>query len=166
MNLFFFVFFCQDKYKRYLLSCMHADVFPATILKNNKKILNCFFFSTFSPLFVNEWLFVMKERCYFFFMHKYNMPDVDFPVKEDIRKEKDREKPWLNDPEVKVIVREKGELYSRKVKGQEREGDRERLAELTKEVNRTRQRSRRAYFSQRIKESQGHLGGPGGSVGW
>jgi hypothetical protein len=48
---------------------------------------------------------------------------VAFPVKEDKKKQTDREKPCLDDPEFRVIVREKGELYSRKVKGQEREGD-------------------------------------------
>jgi hypothetical protein len=79
--------------------------------------------------------------------------NVAFPVKEDKRKQKDREKLWLDDP--KFIVREKGERYSRKVKGQEQDGDRERLAEVTKEVNRTRQRLRRAYFSQRLKERVG-----------
>jgi hypothetical protein len=78
--------------------------------------------------------------------------NVAFPVKEDKRKQKDREKPWLDEPEFKVIVREKGELYSRKVKGQEQEGDWERLAEVITEVNRTRQRLRRAYFSQRLEE--------------
>jgi hypothetical protein len=80
---------------------------------------------------------------------------VAFPVREDKKKKKDREKLWLDDPRFKVIVREKGELYSRKVKGQEREGDRERLAEVTKEVNRTRKRLRKAYFSQRIEEKMG-----------
>jgi hypothetical protein len=79
--------------------------------------------------------------------------NVAFPVKEDKRKQKDREKPWLDDPEFKDIVREKGEPYCRKVKGQEREGDLEGLAEVTKEVNRTR--LRRAYFSQRLEERMG-----------
>jgi hypothetical protein len=41
--------------------------------------------------------------------------NVAFPVKEDKRKQKDRVKPWLDDPEFKVIVKEKGELYSSKV---------------------------------------------------
>jgi hypothetical protein len=76
-------------------------------------------------------------------------------VREDKRKQKDREKPWLDDLEFKVIVREKGELYSRKVKGQEQERDRERLAEVTREVNRTRRRLRKAYFSQRLDERVG-----------
>ena len=58
----------------------------------------------------------------------------------------------MDDPQFKERVREKGELYSRRVKGQEREGDRERLAEVTREVNRTRQRLKRAYFSQRLEE--------------
>jgi hypothetical protein len=80
------------------------------------------------------------------------------PVVEDKRKRKDREKPWLDDPEFKVIVREKGELYHREVKGQEREGDRERLAEVPREVNRTRRRLRKAYFSQRLEEQVGDSG--------
>ena len=78
-----------------------------------------------------------------------------FSVFENKKKQKDREKPWLDDPDFKVIVREKGKLYSRKVKGQEQDGDRERLAEVTKEVNRVRQRLRRAYFSQRLEERVG-----------
>jgi hypothetical protein len=49
------------------------------------------------------------------FQDLYN---VAFPVKEDKRRWKDREKLWLDDPGFKVIVREKRELYSRKVKGQ------------------------------------------------
>ena len=81
--------------------------------------------------------------------------NVAFPVTEDKRGQKDREKPWLDDPQFKAMVREKGELFSRKVKGREQEGDRERLAEVTKEVNRTRQRLRRAYFSQRLDERVG-----------
>jgi hypothetical protein len=86
------------------------------------------------------------------FRELYN---VAFPVKEDKKKQKDREKPWLDDPEFKVIVREKGELYSRKVEGQKQEGDRERLAEVTRDVNRSRRRLRRAYFSRRLKEREG-----------
>jgi hypothetical protein len=39
-----------------------------------------------------------------------DMYNVAFPVKEDKRKQKDRKKPWLDDPEFKVIVRKKGEL--------------------------------------------------------
>jgi predicted RNA-binding protein with EMAP domain len=83
------------------------------------------------------------------------MERKDVQVVMPKRKQKDRDKPWLDDPEFKVIVREKGELYSRKVKGQERVGDRERLAEVTKEVNRTRRRLRRAYFSQRLEDKMG-----------
>jgi hypothetical protein len=91
------------------------------------------------------------------FWNKFqDMYNVAFPVVEDRRKQKDREKPWLDDPEFKVIVREKGELHSRKVKGQEWEGDRERLVEVTKEVNRTRKKLRKAYCSQKIKERVGN----------
>jgi predicted RNA-binding protein with EMAP domain len=83
------------------------------------------------------------------------MYNVAFPVVENKKKQKDRDKPWLDDPEFKVIVKEKGELYSRNVKGREQVGGRERLAEVTKEVNRTRQRLRRAYFSQKLGDKMG-----------
>jgi len=39
-----------------------------------------------------------------------------FPLTEDKRKPKDKEKPWLDDPQFKAMIREKGELFSRKVK--------------------------------------------------
>ena len=87
------------------------------------------------------------------------MYNVAFPMTKDKRRQKDREKPWLDNPQFKEWVREKGELYSRKVKGREREGDCERLAEVTREVNRTRQRLKRAYFSQRLGE-WGEMPGP------
>jgi hypothetical protein len=61
-----------------------------------------------------------------------------FPLTEDKRKPKDKEKPWLDDPQFKAMVRENGELFSRKVKGREQEGDQEKLAEVTTEVNKTR----------------------------
>jgi hypothetical protein len=38
-----------------------------------------------------------------------------FPLTEDEKKPKDREKPWLDDPQFKAMVREKGELFFRKV---------------------------------------------------
>jgi hypothetical protein len=43
------------------------------------------------------------------FRDMYNMA---FPVVEDKRKKKDRDKPWLDDPEFKVIVRKKGSCTS------------------------------------------------------
>ena len=64
------------------------------------------------------------------------------------------------------MVRKKRELYSRKVKGWEQEWGRERLAEVTREVDKTRQR--KAYFKQKLKErledaraTLGVLGGAG-----
>jgi|TARA_B110001454_G_scaffold71153_1_gene69204 hypothetical protein len=66
------------------------------------------------------------------------------------------------------MVRKKRELYSRKVKGWEQEWGRERLAEVTREVDKTRQRLRKAYFKQKLKErledaraTLGVLGGAG-----
>jgi hypothetical protein len=78
-----------------------------------------------------------------------------FPVVEDRKNQKDRNKPWLDDHQFKERVMEKGELYSKKVKGQERDGDRERLAEVTREVNKDRPRLKKAYFSQRLEEVVG-----------
>jgi hypothetical protein len=70
----------------------------------------------------------VEDNVAWFWTEFRDMYNVAFPVREDRKKNKDREKPWLDDPGFKVIVREKGELYPRKVKGQEREGDRERVA--------------------------------------
>jgi hypothetical protein len=78
-----------------------------------------------------------------------------FLVADDKRKQKDMEKPWLDDPHFKAIVSEKEELFSRKVKRREQVGDQERLAEVTREVNRTIQRLRKAYFSQRLEGVMG-----------
>ena len=43
--------------------------------------------------------------------------DEAFPWVEDKRSRRDVEKPWLDDPGFKELVGEKGELYSRKLRG-------------------------------------------------
>ena len=43
--------------------------------------------------------------------------DEAFPWVEDRRSRRDEEKPWLDHVEFKALVKEKGVLYSRKVKG-------------------------------------------------
>ena len=43
--------------------------------------------------------------------------DSAFPWREDKRRRKDREKPWLEDGGFKELVKENGDLYSRKVRG-------------------------------------------------
>jgi hypothetical protein len=48
--------------------------------------------------------------------------NVAFPVKEDERKQKEREKPWLDDPEFKVIVREKGSCTPGRSRDRNRRG--------------------------------------------
>ena len=83
--------------------------------------------------------------------------DAAFPWVESKKKRKDIEKPWLDDDDFKELVREKGDLYSRKVRGTLDLRGLARLAEVTKEVNRMRQRLKRAYFSQRMEEIQGDL---------
>ena len=50
------------------------------------------------------------------------------------RRKRDVEKPWLDDVDFKELVREKGELYSRKIRRKLREGEEGRLTEVTKKV--------------------------------
>ena len=83
--------------------------------------------------------------------------DAAFPWVKEKRRRKDVEKPWLDDVEFKELAREKGELYSRKIKGRlDREG-KARLKGLVSEVNSVRQRLKRAYFEQRLGEIKGDL---------
>ena len=63
------------------------------------------------------------------------------------------------------MVKEKGALYSRKLRGKLREGEGERLAEVIKEVNSTRQRLKRAHFGQRLNEVMGELRATWGVLG-
>ena len=69
-----------------------------------------------------------------------DMYDEAFPWVEDKRARKDEEKPWLDDGDFKELVREKGGLYSKKMRGALTEEEGHRLVEVTREVNRTRQR--------------------------
>ena len=59
-----------------------------------------------------------------------------FPVAKGRKRKRDVEKPWLDDVDFKELVREKGELYSRKIRRKLREGEEGRLIEVTKEVRR------------------------------
>ena len=86
-----------------------------------------------------------------------DMYDEAFPWVEGKRSRRDEEKPWLDDGEFKELVREKGELYSRKVKGLLDEVGQGRLAEVYREVNRMRRRLKREYFDQRIGEIAGDM---------
>ena len=72
------------------------------------------------------------------------------------------EKRWLNDVDFKELVREKGELYSRKIRRKLREG---RLAEVTKEVNRLRKELKRTYFGERLEGVIGDLRATWGVLG-
>ena len=83
--------------------------------------------------------------------------DESFPWVEAKKKRRDVEKPWLDDAEFKELVKEKGRLYSRKVKGRLSEEERQRLVEVSREVNRTRRRLKREYFDQRLGEIGGDL---------
>ena len=82
------------------------------------------------------------------FRNKFrDLYDAAFPWVEDKRSRKDVEKPWLDDAEFKELVREKSELYSKKLKeGLGEEGE-DRLDKVTRAVNRVRQRLKRAHFA-------------------
>ena len=63
------------------------------------------------------------------------------------------EKPWLDDPDFKQLV-EKGDLYSRKLRGQLTVERKVRLREVQHEVNGARRRLKRVYFGQRVREAE------------
>ena len=70
--------------------------------------------------------------------------DTAFPWVKEKRRRKDVEKPWLDEVEFKELVREKGELYSRKIRGRLDEEGKDRLDKVVSEVNSVRQRLKRA----------------------
>ena len=78
--------------------------------------------------------------------------DEAFPWAEDRRSKRDEEKPWLDDVELKALVKEKGVLYSRKVRGGLDEEGGHRLAEVSRKVNSMRRKLKRDYFDQRLGE--------------
>ena len=55
------------------------------------------------------------------------------------------------------MVKEKSKLYSRKLRGRLGEQGAQRLVDVTKEINATRQRLKRAYFDQRFLDIQGDM---------
>ena len=83
--------------------------------------------------------------------------DESFPWVESRRSRRDEEKPWLDDGEFKELVKEKGRLYSRKIKGTAGEGECERLVEVSREVNKMRRRLKREYFDQRLEGIGGDM---------
>ena len=86
-----------------------------------------------------------------------DMYDETFPWVEEKRSKRDVEKLWLVDGEFKELVREKGRLYSRKIKGLIGEEEGRRLVEVNREVNSMRRRLKREYFDQRLGEIGGDL---------
>ena len=86
-----------------------------------------------------------------------DMYDTAFPWVDNKKKRKDEEKPWLDDIEFKDLVKEKGELYKKRIRGVLNEEEQEWLAEVSKEVNKMRQRLKRDYFKQRLNEKIGDL---------
>ena len=72
-----------------------------------------------------------------------DMYDEEFPWVESKKKKRDEEKPWLDDVEFKGLVKEKGDLYSRKIRGHLGQAGQERLVKVSREVNRMRRRLKR-----------------------
>ena len=94
----------------------------------------------------------------------WDIYDGSFLVEQGKRKRLD-EKLWLDDPGFKQVVRENGDLYSKKLKGKLGEGEWERLAKVIREVNSTRQRIKRAHFGERLNEVMGNLRATWGVLG-
>ena len=47
-----------------------------------------------------------------------DMYNVNFPWVENKKNKRDREKPWLDNPDFKDLIEEKGRLYKKKLQGQ------------------------------------------------
>ena len=86
-----------------------------------------------------------------------DMYDRAFPWVKKKRNKKDEQKPWLDEPEFKGLVQEKGKLFSKKLKGQMTNEESERLIQVTKEVNGMRRRLKRSYFETRLTETKGEI---------
>ena len=83
--------------------------------------------------------------------------DEAFPWVEGRKSRRDEEKPWLDNGGFRELVREKGELYSRKVRGLLDDEGQQRLAGVYREVNAMRRRLKRDYFDRRMGEIAGDL---------
>ena len=86
-----------------------------------------------------------------------DMYDRVFPWSRNKKNMKDEEKPWLDNHELKTLIAEKGKLYSMKVKNRLDSNGRERLVEVTKQVNAMRQKLKRTYFQQKLERIKGNL---------
>ena len=83
--------------------------------------------------------------------------DAAFPWVKRNKKKKDIEKPWLDDNDFKNLVKEKGELYSKKIKNKLDQDGVARLAEVSKQVNAMRQKLKRRYFRTKLEDRKGDL---------
>ena len=59
--------------------------------------------------------------------------------------------------EFKSLAEEKGKFYKKRIRGSLNENEQNRLAEVSKEVNKMRQKLKRDYFEQRLNEKIGDL---------
>ena len=63
----------------------------------------------------------------------------------------------MDDVEFKELDKEKGVLYSKKIKGNAGEEECRRLVEVSREVNKMRRKLKREYFDQRLGEIGGDM---------
>ena len=83
--------------------------------------------------------------------------DSAFPWAKNKRNKKDDEKPWLDNREFKDLVKEKSELYKRKIRNKLSDEEKTRLADVSKKVNAMRQRLKRNYFQEKLENTKGDL---------
>ena len=88
------------------------------------------------------------------FRDLYNLA---FPWAKNKKNRKDEEKPWLDNQELKELIKEKGELYKMKIKNRLGSEGIARLAEVSKQVNTMRKRLKRSYFQEKLEKTKGDL---------
>ena len=86
-----------------------------------------------------------------------DMYNESFPWVENKKSKRDREKPWLDDPEFKSLVEEKATLYKQKLRGLLDDVQQHRLADVNKEVNKMRKNLKKQYFKDKLDERVGDL---------
>ena len=70
-----------------------------------------------------------------------DMYEEAFPWVEDKRKRRDVEKLWLDDLELKGLMEEKGQFYSRKLEGLLNKEEERCLVEVYRQVNRLKKKA-------------------------
>ena len=80
-----------------------------------------------------------------------------FPWAKNKKSRRDVEKPWLDDQDFKALISEKGELYAMKIRNKLDHTGIQRLAEVSRKVNRMRRKLKRTYFQEKLDRAKGNL---------